>query len=146
MRPNDPLRQYRFRLEIDGIDVAAFQSVTGLDVQIQMAEYREGTDKGGVRKLPAFPRFESNLVLSRGQTQVNSAFWIWFRDLSQGKIERRDGSVVLCDEAGTDRIRWDWEAGWLCKLTGAELDAASNEVAVQRAEICYERLSATYLG
>lgn len=145
MRPNDPWKQYCFRVEIDAIPVAAFQSVTGLDVQIQMTEYREGTDRGGVRKLHGFPRFENNIVLSRGQTAQNSAFWDWFRELESGIINRQNGSVILCDEAGTDRIRWDWEAGWLCNLTGAELDAGSNEVAVQRAEICVERIIGNYL-
>ena len=69
-----------FRVEIDDIPVAAFQSVSGLDVKIQMAEYREGTDRGGVRKLPSFPRYESNIVLTRGQTSVNGLFWTWYQD------------------------------------------------------------------
>ena len=100
MRTDDPYRQYCFHVEIDDVSVAAFQSVSGLDVEVQMTEYREGTDKGGVRKLPAFPRFGNNLVLSRGQTQVNSVFWDWFRQLSQGEIIRRDGSVDRLARSG----------------------------------------------
>ena len=146
MRPHDPYRLYCFSVEIDGLPVASFQSVSGLDTQIQMTEYREGTDPSFVRKIPGMARFESNIVLSRGFTQANSFFWNWFEDLQQGIVNRVDGSIILCDEARVDRIRWEFEAGWLCMLSGAELDASSNEVAVQRAEICYERLSANFLG
>lgn len=146
MRPFDPYRRFCFSVEIDGLPVASFQSVTGLDAQIQMTEYREGTDPNFVRKIPGMARFESNIVLSRGFTQANSFFWSWFEDLQQGIVNRVDGSIILCDEARVDRIRWEFEAGWLCMLAGAELDASSNEVAVQRAEICYERLSANFLG
>lgn len=145
MRLTDPLRSYCYRVEIDGIAVAAFQSVSGLDVKVQMTEYREGTDRGGVRKLPAFPAYESNITLVRGQTSVNSAFWDWHRELAAGQIQRRDGSVILCNEAGDDQIRWDWREGWLCELSGGELDAGSVEVMINTAQICHEELHCTYL-
>ena len=42
MARNDPLRNFRFRLEIDGIQHAGFSECSGFDVTIDPIDYREG--------------------------------------------------------------------------------------------------------
>ena len=48
----DPFRGFNFRVEIDGLPVAAFSEVSGLTAERDATDYRAGTDrKNNVRKL-----------------------------------------------------------------------------------------------
>ena len=68
---HDPYASYSFLVE--GINVASFAEVSGLEVEIETIEYREGNDPtAGVRKLPGLTKF-ANIVLKRGVT-LNFAF------------------------------------------------------------------------
>ena len=51
MARDDPLRNFRFRLEIDNVTRAGFAEVAGLEITTQAIDYREGTDPPHVRKL-----------------------------------------------------------------------------------------------
>ncbi len=46
----DPLRNFRFRVEIDGIAAAAFTEIVIGPMTVQAIDYREGTDPPHVRK------------------------------------------------------------------------------------------------
>ena len=46
---NDPYKNFNFRVEIDGIAQAGFSECTGLRVEIDVIEYREGGDSSTVR-------------------------------------------------------------------------------------------------
>ena len=35
-----------------------------------------------------------------------------------GKTERQTGSIVLVDEAGNDKLRWNFVQGWPSKWAG----------------------------
>jgi phage tail-like protein len=48
----DPYKNFWFRVEIDGIQQAAFSEFSGLGSQVEVVEYREGSDPNAVRKLP----------------------------------------------------------------------------------------------
>ena len=48
----DPYAQFNFVLEINGLDVAGFTEVSGINSESDIIEYREGSDASTVRKLP----------------------------------------------------------------------------------------------
>jgi phage tail-like protein len=48
----DPYLNFRFRVEIDGIQRVGFMECTGLGWHIEVVEYREAGDPSSVRKLP----------------------------------------------------------------------------------------------
>ena len=50
-RPDDPLRGFRFRVQIDGITKAGFREVSGLDASNDAVDYRDGDDPTHLRKL-----------------------------------------------------------------------------------------------
>ncbi|MGP8330828.1 MAG: phage tail protein, partial [Methanosarcinaceae archaeon] len=54
---NDPYRNSRFLLEIDGIVQAGFSEVTIPDISTDIVEYREGNEDTTVRKLPGLTRY-----------------------------------------------------------------------------------------
>ncbi|RIK30089.1 MAG: phage tail protein [Chloroflexi bacterium] len=135
---NDPFRAYNYRVEIDGISVAGFSEASGLDNDVEPVEYREGTDPMYPRKLSAMRRF-SNIMLSHGYTD-NTELYDWYRAALNGPVDRRDGAVILQNESRDDVIRWNFSAGWVSKYQGATMNAGSNDVAIERIEICVERI------
>ena len=137
---NDPYRGFNFRVEIDGITVAAFSEVSGLTAEGDSVEYRAGTDKTNtVRKLVGLRKY-TNITLKRGYT-VNNELWKWYQDIADGKEgARRDGSIVLSNEAQVDVMSWDFENAWINKIEGPTLNASGNEVAIESVELCHEGL------
>ena len=45
----DPYRQFNFRIEIDGLQISGFSEVSLGAAITDVVEYREGSDKSGVR-------------------------------------------------------------------------------------------------
>lgn len=136
----DPFRGFNFRVEIDGLTVAAFSEVGGLTAEGDPVDYREGTDKkNSVRKLPALRKY-AMLTFKRGYVQ-DDTLWRWYQRIANGENDRRNGSIVLMNEAHRDVMRWNFENGWINKIEGPGLHAAQNEVAVEAMEICHEALT-----
>ncbi len=135
----DPYRGYNFRVEIDGITQAGFQEVSGLDATTASQDYREGTDPGHVRKLPGLNTY-SPITLKRGITD-SAELWSWRKTVIDGRAQRKNGSIVLCDESGAEKIRWNFLEAWPTKWTGPALNSTSNAVAIEALEITHEELT-----
>lgn len=100
---DDPYGAYNFLVEVIGIapnghDVtASFTEVTGLTVDIQPIEYRDGNaKKPHVTKQQGLAKM-SNLVLKRGITG-HPEFWNWVKLSMNGRTERAEGAITLLDE------------------------------------------------
>ena len=57
-----------------------------------------------------------------------------------GKAERKNGSIVLLDETGAEKIRWNFSNAWPSKWTGPSFNATSTAVAVETLEITHEEV------
>jgi phage tail-like protein len=134
----DPYRGYNFLVEIDGITQAGFQEADGLDSSTETTEYREGSDPRHVRKLPGLTSY-SAITLKRGITDSDE-LWKWRKTVVDGAPQRRNGSIILLDGAGQERIRWNFLAAWPSKWTGPTLNATDNAVAIESLEITHEEL------
>jgi phage tail-like protein len=135
----DPLRVYNFRVELDNTSVASFREASGLSLNTDAVDYREGTDTWlSVRKLPGLRKFV-NITLKRGFT-TNHDLWQWYLNILNGIDDRRNGAIVLQDEQHNDVLRWQFQNGWICKWEGATMNATSNDVAIESIEIVHERL------
>jgi phage tail-like protein len=132
----DPYRSYNFLVEIDGITRAGFQECSGLDTSQDPIEYREGTDPLTPRKLPGIVKF-SNITLKWGLTD-DAELWEWRKKVSDGTIERKNGSIVLMNDAGEEKARWNFREGWPTKWTGPTFNATGTDVAVETLEIAHE--------
>jgi len=135
----DPYRGFNFRVEIDGIQQAGFQEVSGLDSSTPSVDYREGTDPKHVRKLPALNTF-SAISLKRGLTDSDE-LWKWRKTVIDGKTERKNGSIVLMDDTGAEKLRWNFSNAWPSKWTGPALNATSTAVAVETLELTHEEVT-----
>ena len=135
----DPYRGYNFLVEIDGITQAGFQEASGLDSSTGAIDYREGTDPTHVRKLPGLTTYTA-ISLKRGVTD-SQELWKWRQTVVDGKIDRRNGSIVLLDDVGTEKMRWNFTNAWPSKWTGPALNATSTAIAIETLEITHEEVT-----
>jgi phage tail-like protein len=133
----DPYRVYNFLVEIDGITRAGFRECSGLDSSQDPIEYREGNEKSlSARKLPGMVKF-SNITLKWGITD-DAELWEWREKAVVGKVERRNFSIVLLDDAHEEKVRWNFREGWPTKWTGPSFNATGAEIAIETLEIAHE--------
>ena len=136
MARHDPYKAFSFRVEIDGLTAASFSEVSGLESEVEVIDYREGGEPARVRKLPGLRRY-TNIVLKRGLTQ-DTELWNWYKQVLDGDVHRRNGSVILLDEQGHEQVRWNFVDSWPCKYVGPTLNAKSSEVAIETLELAHE--------
>lgn len=135
-RPIDPFRNFNFLVEIDGITRAAFRECSGLDSSQDPIDYREGGDPLHTRKIPGLNKY-SNISLKRGIT-TDVELWEWRQKAATGNVERRNGSIILVNEKGEEKLRWNFREGWPTKWTGPTFNATANEVAIESLDIVHE--------
>ncbi|HEX8852105.1 MAG TPA: phage tail protein, partial [Pyrinomonadaceae bacterium] len=115
-----------------------FQECSGLDTSTDVVDYREGTDPNHKRKLTGLNTF-SNVTLKWGITDSDE-LWKWRQTVVDGRAERKNGSIVLLDEAGNEKVRWNFLNAWPTKWTGPSFNATDNSVAVETLELALEEL------
>ena len=134
----DPYRNFGFLVEIDGITQAGFSDCSGFGSSTDPIEYREGGENKSVRKLPGMTK-HNNITLKWGLTD-SMELYNWYRDVTNGRIERRNGSIIVLDLEGNEKVRWNFFEGWPTKYDAADFTAKGNDVAIETLEIVVERL------
>ncbi|KST68640.1 phage tail protein [Mastigocoleus testarum] len=132
----DPYLGYNFFVEWDGIIYAGFQECSGLDTTQDAKEYREGTDPPTVRKIPGLVSY-SNISLKRGITN-NDELWRWRKKIMDGIVERRNVSIVLLDQQGSEKIRWNLTHCWPTTWSAPEMSAMTDDIAIESLEFVHE--------
>jgi phage tail-like protein len=137
----DPLRNFRYRLEIDAISVAGFSKVAIAETLIDSVDYREGTDPPHVRKLSGLTKY-GNITLEDGVTVGAHALDLfkWHAAVSAGQVlsQRKKVVIVAQDEAGADAARWVVTEAWPTKYHSSDLMGKGNEVLVETLELVNE--------
>lgn len=132
----DPFGNYNFLVELDGITRAAFQEVSGFDATVDVIEHREGGENTTLRKLPGMTKY-SNITLKWGITD-DVELYQWHRDVVDGTLERKNGSIVLLGRDGQEVARWNFIRAWPTKYDGPDLNAEGNDVAIETLELAHE--------
>src|SRR5436305_14452315 len=122
---SDPYRNIRFRVEIDGVQLAGFTEVAIGETTTDVIDYREGSDPPHVRKLPGLRKF-GNVTLKRGFTE-SLELWNWFASVGQGPA-RKHLAIVVLDEAGADKARFVVTNAWPIKYQPSDLKACADDV------------------
>jgi len=138
----------QFMFTVDGLVIGAFTEVSGLSVQVDVEEVREGGQNHYVHRLPGQMKWP-NIVLKRGVTDSDSLFE-WFSKTSgnglagQGnRLERKTGEIVLVDAARRPLRRWRFVGAFPVKWTGPRLAAGSSDLATEELEFTHEGISPT---
>jgi phage tail-like protein len=138
---NDPYKGFRFRLEIQGLQVAGFSEATLPDQNIDSTTYREGTDIA-FRKLSGLAHV-GKLSLKRGVTD-SMDLYNWFNDvraLGAAAGGRKSVSVVLIDEAAQEKVRWNMTNAWPSSYASSEFNASSSEAMIESLELELESIT-----
>ena len=133
----DPYKGFRFLVEIDGIQQAAFTECSGLGSQIEVVEYRDGSEANQVRKLPGKVIYP-DIVLKWGVTDSRELY-DWHLAVINGDLQRKNGSIVLLDDQGNEKVRWNFQDAWPSKWEGPSLDARSSRVAIESLTLTCEK-------
>jgi len=136
----DPLRNYRFLVEIEGIVQAGFADCSGLSSTVEVIEYREGGDAASVRKLPGKVSY-ADISLKWGITDSRELY-DWHQEIVVGTLPmpRKSGAIILQDTAGQEAARWNFFNAWPSKWEGPSLSAKGNDVAIVSLTVSCERV------
>ncbi|MCP5108700.1 MAG: phage tail protein [bacterium] len=138
----DPYRASRFLLEIDGITRAGFSECTIPDSTQDPIEYREGNEVFTVRKIPGLNKY-GNLTLKWGITDSSQELYDWRKQVEDCKMAdaRRNVAVVLLDDEGSAKARWEFLMAWPTKYDAPDLNATGNDIGVETLEIAHEGMT-----
>jgi phage tail-like protein len=135
-----PLPKFHFEVRW-GTAVLSFQEVSGLDVEAQPIEYRHGDSAVfSTLKMPGLKKF-GNVTLKKGSIRSDNQFWDWFNQIKMNTIRRVPVTISLLDEQGKPTMVWTLSKAWPTKITGTDLKAEGNEVAIETIEIAHEGLT-----
>lgn len=132
----DPYRNFNFLVEIDGISQGRFSECSGFGASNDPIEYREGGENRTVRKLPGMTKYP-NIVLKWGLTDSDELYK-WWKNIMNGKVDRRNGSIILLDTEGNEKVRWNFFNAWPAKWDGPDFNAKGNDVAIETLELANE--------
>jgi len=132
---------------VDGyfMDCSGFQTTQEV---IEIAEVtpqlwgKEGKSKGRVvqTKLPGKITY-TNINLKRGLT-VSMTFWNWINKVQEGEWaeQRRDGSLVLYNQAAEEQFRLEFQGAWPIQYKISDLSAGNGDLNIEEVEIAVEHL------
>ena len=126
--------RFLFRVEIAGVDAGFFREVTGLAIEREVIEAREGGQNEAIHKLPGIRKF-TNIIMKRGFIG-DSALFDW---LNSGV--KKNGRIVMLNARGAEVVALEFHNGFPAKWQGPDLDASKNEVAIETLEIAHEGLT-----
>ena len=125
---------------IDNSEEAGFSEVSAPDISSEPVEYREGNMAGITPgKQPGILKY-SNVTLKRGVTD-SQVFVDWMKTVQEGKVERKTVVITLLDDAMAEVASWQLEKAWPTKYTAPDVNATSNEVAIESLELVCEGLT-----
>jgi phage tail-like protein len=134
---NDPYLAFNFLVEINGLSVGGFSEVTGLQVEMEVQDYREGGQNTFVHKLAGPVRYPSNLMLKRGMADID-LLWGWYQAVLLGFVARQNISVILRDSEGDEQRRWFFVKAYPVRWNGPALRADTANVAVETLELAHQ--------
>ena len=140
----EPFVKYNFLVEIDGIVESHFMEVEGLNVTVDVIEFREGGDPSSSMLIPGLAHY-GPLILRNGVAKSTELF-DWMEETVDGSMVRRNLSVVILDAEGNEVGRYNvyeaWPSGWsLGKLEDQGIGPVIEELVIQ-----YEKLEPNFGG
>src|ERR1700756_7460 len=132
----DPFKAYNFFVEVEGILVGGFTSVSGLESKMEVRTVREGGVNNKEYKLGGQVTY-SDITLESGITAIDPV-WLWYQSTLQGTIKRKNGSIYLLNDMGIPYVWYDFYNAWPIEWQGPSLDASQTLVATQRFVLAHE--------
>ncbi len=129
-----PAGNFRFKLEIDGLTVGGFSEISGLSTEMRVLEYKEGgLNSHSLDLIEGFTH--SNIVIKKGA--LDASLLKWYKNIAQGQIELKSGSVVLLDQSATELMRWNFNDAYPVKFTSSDFSGLESTVIIETLELVH---------
>lgn len=141
----DPYKNFKFRVNWDGRDVAGVSKVSGLKRTTELVEHRDGGDLSGKRKSPGLSTYEP-IMLERGLSH-DTDFEEWANLVhnyqGDGAVSlrnfRKDIVISVYNLSGQKVLSWRVFRCWVSEYQPLpEMDANANGIAIQTLGITHE--------
>jgi phage tail-like protein len=140
-----PYVQFNFLVDLGDNNTegpaAGFQEVSGIGMEVTVAEYRNGNDKDlSARKITGLNK-QSDVTLKRGVIgSLNLYQWLdQIRNGDQNAL--RTVTITLHNEAHSEAVQvWRLLRARIIKHTSGPLNAKGTDVAMEELVLAYERL------
>lgn len=136
----DPLVAFNFMIEVQDQIKGFFTECSGLGSTTEVTEHLVVGKNGQqvVKKVPGRLKWD-DIVLKRGVTS-SMDIWDWRKMVEEGKVleARKNGSIVMLDQTGTEVARWNFERGWPSKVSGPQPKSDGNDISVEELTIVHE--------
>lgn len=142
MSERDPLIGARFALDVQGVVSAFFASASGFNNSSEVITHQavDAAGKSVVQKIPGDLTWD-DITLERGITD-DLGLWDWRQQVIEGDVAgaRKDGSVIMYNQAGEEMSRWNFVNGWPSSWNGPDVSAEDQSVAIESISIAHEGL------
>jgi phage tail-like protein len=142
MAGRDPLVGFHYGIEVQGVVNGYFTECSGIGSENELIEHKVVDEKGreSIQKIPGRLKWQ-DITLKRGITS-NMDIWDWRDQIVEGKVDdaRKNGSIVMFDQAGDEVARWNFENAWPLKVSGPSMKSDSNEFGIEELVITHEGL------
>lgn len=140
-----PLPTFHFEVDWGGTRIG-FTEVSGLAVETQTIDYREGSNREyNVTKMPGMQQF-GDLTFKRGLFKNDNEFYAWWNTVALNTIERRDITITLLNENHEPSATWRVKRAFPTKIEGPGLNATGNEAAIETMVVAHEGLTVDISG
>jgi len=134
---------WRFNVEIAGIPFAGFSKCSGIEMDVEPVEYREG----GVsvpRKTPGLVSF-SDITLERGAS-MDPSLLVWAKLVLQAlgdsgapePLYMKTVDIVQRDRDGSEMERWRLFNGWPRNFKTGDWDNSGSDLRMESLTLAYE--------
>ena len=141
----DRFTSFKFCVEIDGVASSGFNEITGMEIETDVIEYREGCDGSTPRKFRGLTKY-SDITLKRGMSSDLDAWNLQRRtfDAFTGALGfanpayRFDMYIIQQDMSGAEVRVWKVEKAWVSKYTITDFSGDGSEVAMEEITVANE--------
>jgi phage tail-like protein len=84
----------------------------------------------------------SDITLKNGIT-ISNELWDWYKKILQGNFERRNVSIIMVDQHGAEKMRWNFIEALPVKWSGPQFKADQSQGAVQTLQLSHKGLQIT---
>ena len=140
-----PYSQFNYLVDLGTGDTdsaqAGFSEVSGLGIEVNIAEYRNGNEKNNsVRKIPGSYKV-TDVTLKRGVIGATDLYE-WLDQMRDGDPNARRAITIqlLAEDRSGPVVTWKLAEAQPIKYTGPTFNGAGTEVAIEELVLACERI------
>ncbi|MBZ9713598.1 phage tail protein [Deinococcus multiflagellatus] len=129
------LSNHRYHVAIDGLEHAAFNEVSGLQIETETMDFVEGGVNDRVLRLPVRSKM-GNITLKRGVVSGQQLLE-WYLSVVNGYLDARNVTIIVYHPNGNVLVRFELLQAYPVKWSGPQFAGSGDAVAVETLELAH---------